>query len=83
MKETSKKLNKKVEHGVDHECFLDPDFPRNAQCLIDDDDEVDHNSLWQSYPDYVEWIRAKDIPSLNDHGEAQIFTDGIEPGDVL
>ena len=52
--------------------------------MIDDDDEIESGSLWQMYPDKIEWLRAKDIPSLNTDGEEpQVFTDGIEPGDVF
>jgi len=57
-------LKKEVSKKVHHECFLDADFPRNAKCLIDETDEADLLSTWQTNPEKIEWIRARDIPSL-------------------
>jgi len=57
-------LKKEVSKQVEHECFLDADFPRNAKCLIDERDEAELLSTWQTNPEKIEWIRARDIPSL-------------------
>ena len=74
-------LDKQVSKLEANECFMDPDFSRNAKCLIDSLDEVDQNSFWQTDPNVIEWIRAKDIPCLN---AFELFSkDGIKPADIV
>ena len=68
----------------DGECFIDPAFPRDSSCLIDHRDDADENTNWEKNPESVEWLRAKDIPCLNDGGEpCQVFQGSIEPNDIV
>ena len=44
-----------------------------------DQDVLENKDTWK----HIEWIRATDIPELNDHeGELKVFADNIEPNDI-
>ena len=64
--------------------FKDEEFPAASQSLIENwkDKSDDIQALvgdWKKY----EWIRASEIPSLNDdEGKLAVFAGNIEPADI-
>jgi hypothetical protein len=64
--------------------YIDKDFPADKQSLIDnwDDKSADVVSIKKEWKTY-EWIRASEIPSLNDdEGKLAVFAGNIEPADI-
>ena len=65
--------------------FEDPEFPPNESSLIRDWNEPDPEVREQA-PDWrnIRWIRAEEIPELNDDGEGELelFKGEVEPSDI-
>jgi hypothetical protein len=64
--------------------FLDAEFQPSKYSLIQDWQEQHPDVLeivdeWDTY----EWIRASEIPELNDHeGQLKVFAGQVEPNDI-
>ena len=64
--------------------YFDKDFPAKDTSLIEnwDDKSEDITSIKNEWKTY-EWIRASQIPSLNDdEGKLAVFAGNIEPADI-
>ena len=64
--------------------FEDPEFPPDATSLIRDWNEPDAEVREQA-PDWrnIRWMRAEEIPELNDdEGELELFKGEVEPDDI-
>ena len=71
-----------AKHQEQGALFIDRDFPPSFKSLVSDIENAEKEDLVNLWKD-MEWIRAREIPSLNDdEGKLQVFAGSIEPNDI-